>query len=69
MARLLLVLALVTLGSSDSRAKAQCHHQCFTCETRCHHDAACRRTCLEMKRACCQSKGFGPGPHDTCDCS
>jgi hypothetical protein len=71
MRNLILVLALLTLAA-DSGKKAQCHRQCYNCETRCQHSQdmpSCRAMCLEIKRSCCTSCGAGPGPKSTCSCS
>jgi hypothetical protein len=68
---LLLILALLSLAA-DSGKKAQCHHQCFSCQTRCRHSddyKGCVSVCLEFKRSCCSSCGAGPGPKTTCSCS
>lgn len=64
-----LLFALTALGDG----RAQIHAACFTCEVRCKQRGgdvkACTQTCLEIKRSSCQSRGFGPGPKNTCDCT
>lgn len=78
MKRFLVLSVLFTLAigaqAKDNRSarKAECHQECFSCETRCRHSAdykSCVQTCLEIKRSCCQSCGAGPGPTSTCSCS
>lgn len=69
---LLAFLALGAQATDNGQRRAECHHECFSCETRCRHAPefkSCKETCLEMKRSCCQAAGTGPGPSTTCDCS
>jgi hypothetical protein len=74
--KVIALLALIALSSgaqaTDGQRRAECHHECFSCETRCRHAPefkSCKNTCLELKKACCQAASSGPGPNTTCDCS
>lgn len=76
MKRLLVILALLSMGSglrvSDASLKAECHRECYSCETRCRlakDYESCKLVCLEVKRSCCAGNGFGGGPRTTCSCS
>lgn len=60
--------ALVALGGTPSQ-EAACHRACAQCRVECRHDAACKQTCLQLKRACCRQCGSGPGPRTTCSCT
>jgi len=64
-----LFFALTALGDG----RAQIHAACSSCEIRCKQRGgdvkACINMCLESKRSACQSRGLGPGPRNTCDCT
>lgn len=55
--------------AADTPARRQCFVSCVDCSQRCKRDKQCIQTCYQMKRACCQSGGLGPGPNKTCSCS
>ena len=68
----IIALAIVSASEAPSRDRAECGHECITCSQRCSlapDKDACKRTCLELKRACCASAGKGPGPRLTCSCT
>jgi hypothetical protein len=64
------LFALLTLGSPQQ--ESQCFRNCTDCNFRCKRASApetCRQACFEIKKACCQSCGSGPGPHKVCMCT
>lgn len=76
MKKLLFLLPLIAIFSLHDPApafckgeKQACYHTCTSCRTRCKGDKACEKTCYEIKRSCCGSNGYGPGPHGDCTCT
>lgn len=69
------IIAIVLFSTSTSTPayckgdRQACFHTCVDCRVRCKGDESCKRTCYEMKRSCCSSNGYGPGPHKDCTCT
>lgn len=64
-----LALAFGGKAHADVASKSACFRSCVLCEEHCRHDKTCEQTCLQLKRACCESGGNGPGPYSTCSCT
>lgn len=64
-----LALAFAGHAHADVASKSQCFRGCVACEQHCRHEKACVQTCLQLKRACCEAGGNGPGPNLTCSCT
>lgn len=64
-----LALAFSGKAHADVASKSACFRSCVSCESRCKHDRVCIQSCLQLKRACCESGGNGPGPSSTCSCT
>lgn len=69
----LALMALVASLLASPSDEAKCHSACVSCRVRCKQRSddvrACIDTCLELKRACCEACGAGPGPRTTCSCT
>lgn len=71
-----LVLALVSLvvGLVSATSEAEvaprnvCFRDCANCSLRCRADAACKRTCIQVKQLCCRTAHETPGSPLTCNC-
>ena len=65
-----LLLSFVLLSSPTDRYEV--HRQCFDCLNSCRRSPdrpACEAACRVLKVSSCRSRGLGPGPTLTCDCT
>ncbi len=67
--KVFLLAAVLALSASD---RHEVHRQCFDCLISCRRfpdRSACEAACRVMKASFCRSRGLGPGPTLTCDCT